>query len=80
MKGSIFHCVNHEETVLSEGDYYIINYHMVHEMDRYSLETPVLQNVLFNPGFIDRNLYTYTDFCELTGHYLIDSSFIPRRV
>lgn len=79
MKGAILHRVNQVETVLREGDYYIINYHVVHEMDKYSAETPVLQNVLFKPGLIDRYLYTCTDFCELTGHYLIDSSFIPGR-
>lgn len=79
LEGSILHRIDGEEMVINKGEYYIINYHVVHEMDKYSKETPLLQNVLFKPGFIDHYLYQCTDFCELTEHYLINSSFVPDR-
>ncbi len=72
VKGSAVHTFNEtEEQIISEGDFFIIDYRTAHgysSVDGGDLE---IINCLFQPRLIDNSLAYCRDFQTLLGHYLI---------
>lgn len=78
LKGSALHKINNsEEQLISEGDFFIIDYQTEHGYKSVGEGDLVLINCLFLPQFVDKSLTYCRDFRTLMRHYLIqiDSSY-----
>lgn len=71
MRGRAVHMFNGtEEQIISEGDYFIIDYRMIHSYRSLDGELAVI-NCLFLPRLIDKSLAYCESFETLLRHYLI---------
>ncbi len=74
VKGKAVHILNDAESIISEGDYFILDYNSQHSY--YSVngcEFAVI-NCLFKPEFIDKSLAKCRNFSEVVNNYMIKHS------
>ena len=70
-KGSVEHTINGHTEILSEGDYFIVDYgtkHQYHSVDNCQIS---VINFLFYPNFIDRTLGQWDNFEKVVNSYLV---------
>ena len=70
-KGSIEHTINGSTEILSEGDYFIVDYGTQHEYHSLDNSKISVINLLFYPYFIDRTLGQWDNFEKVVNSYLI---------
>lgn len=81
VKGSAVHTFNEtEEQIISEGDFFIIDYRTVHSYKSVDGGDFEIINCLFQPRLIDNSLAYCRDFQTLLGHYLIQIGSSSRHV
>lgn len=75
LSGSANHTVEGMNTVLSKGDFFIIDYHKHHKYQQIG-ETPfTIMNCLFLPALIDETLTGCEQLSEVVKNYLIKLDF-----
>ena len=75
LSGSAVHVMNGEETKISKGNYYIIDYDTKHDYRKINNEPFVIVNCLFLPEFIDKTLVKCRRFYDVMNNYLIHHSY-----
>ncbi len=70
-EGSAVHTLNSKQTIISKGDYYIIDYGGVHGYTSTDGKPFEVINCIFKPEFIDKTLRYCQNFQLLLRHYLI---------
>lgn len=72
LKGSAVHIFNEtEKQIISEGDFFIIDYKTNHSYKSVGNRNFSVINCLFLPSFIDKSLIYCRDFQTLLRHYLL---------
>lgn len=75
LHGSAVHKFNEsEQDIISEGDYFIIDYHTIHSYQSMNNSDFSVINCLFIPQLVDKSLAYCRDFQTLLRHYLIQIS------
>lgn len=75
LEGKAVHKIgNSEEHIISEGDFFIIDYRTVHSYKGFKNMPFKVINCLFTPEFIDKSLAYCKDFQTLLRHYLLQIS------
>ena len=75
LEGNATHTTEGITTVLSKGDYFIIDYNRYHEYQQIG-DTPfVIMNCLFLPSLIDETLTGCEELSEVVRNYLIKLDF-----
>ena len=74
-QGTALHILNDNETVVKEGDYFIIDYGAFHKYKTIGNTNFEIVNVLFKPEIIDRTLVDCMSFQDLINNYLIRFSY-----
>ncbi len=69
--GSARHRIGNYETVMSKGNYYIVDYDTEHSYSSISDEPLEIINICFHPRLIDKSLAHCRSFNELLRNYLI---------
>ena len=75
LSDSAVHVMNGEETKISKGNYYIIDYDTKHDYRKINNEPFVIVNCLFLPEFIDKTLVKCRRFYDVMNNYLIHHSY-----
>ena len=70
-QGEAVHTLNGEKSVISKGDYFIIDYGAVHGYSSTGSTPLRIINCLFMPEFIDRTLYKCRDFSDVVNNYML---------
>jgi len=73
--GQALHTLNDIETIVNKGDYYIIDYGVMHKYKMINEKTFDIINILFKPRLIDETLQNCNRFQDLINHYLIKVSY-----
>lgn len=72
LKGSAVHKINDlNAEIITEGDYFIIDYHTMHSYESVDGGEFKVINCLFLPQFVDKSLIYCKDFRTLLCHYMI---------
>lgn len=74
-QGRAIHTLNSKETLICEGDYFIIDYGAYHKYTKISDCDYEIINVLFKPEFIDKSLIGCKSFRDLINNYTIKFSY-----
>ncbi len=69
--GSARHRIGDHETIMSKGNYYIVDYDTEHSYSSISDEPLEIINICFHPKLIDKSLANSKSFNELLRNYLI---------
>lgn len=69
-EGTISHTVNGKTTVLSQGQYFFLDYNDSHSYKALS-DSVLVVNIIFKPTIIDRSLSFCKDSYTLLHHYMI---------
>lgn len=74
VEGKAVHILNDTESIISKGDYFILDYNSQHSY--YSLNGCrfAVINCLFKPEFIDKSLSKCRNFSEVVNNYMIKHS------
>ena len=75
LSGQATHTLDGVSSVLSKGDYFIIDYHKSHEFTQIGDERFTIMNCLFVPQFIDETLKDCQQLGEVVNSYLIKFDF-----
>ena len=70
-QGSMEHYLDGQRSVLSTGDYFIVDYGTRHAYHQISEESLQVVNLLFYPGFLDRTLSGSKRFEDVVNSYLL---------
>lgn len=70
-EGEAVHTLNGEESVISRGDYFIIDYGAVHGYRSIGNAPLKIINCLFMPEFIDKTLYKCKNFSDVVNNYML---------
>ena len=71
VSGEARHYLNGDERIISEGDYFIMDYDAMHSYVRKSEKKFEVINCLFVSDFIDRTLKSKHSFSEVVNNYMI---------
>lgn len=70
-QGEAVHTLNGETSIISKGDYFIIDYGAVHGYSSTSSTPLEIINCLFMPEFIDKTLSKCRDFSDVVNNYML---------
>lgn len=71
VKGQAMHRLNDEERIISQGDYFIIDYDSAHSYKTIDDRELLIINCLFKPEFIDTSLMKCRNFSEVVNNYMV---------
>lgn len=75
LSGQATHTLDGVSSVLSKGDYFIVDYHKSHSYEQMGTEPFTVINCLFIPRFIDETLKGSRELGEVVNNYLIKFDF-----
>lgn len=75
LDGSANHTAEDHSTVISKGDFFIIDYHKYHKYQQIGTTPFTVMNCLFLPSLIDETLAGCEQLSEVVKHYLIKLDF-----
>lgn len=70
-EGTAIHTIGSTQTIISTGDYFIVDYEQEHSYQSLQNSPLTIINVLFRPSLIDQSLVYCRSFHTLLRHYLI---------
>ena len=70
-EGSALHTIRNAETVITKGNYFIVDYNTEHSYVSINNAPLRIINILFNPRLLDRTLENCKSFNSMLEHYLI---------
>ena len=70
-EGSALHTIRNTETLIKEGNYFIVDYNTEHSYVSINNAPLRIINILFNPRLLDRTLENCGSFNTMLEHYLI---------
>lgn len=70
-EGTAIHTIGATQTIISKGDYFIVDYEQEHSYQSLQNAPLTIVNVLFRPSLIDNSLVYCRSFHTLLRHYLI---------
>lgn len=68
--GSAVHVLNGVESVIYEGNYFILDYNGLHSYRQCTNKKLIIINCIFKPEFIDKTLYKCRGFNDVVNNYM----------
>lgn len=77
LDGKINHIINGNSSILSAGDFALIDYGTFHNFSKLDNETCSVINILFYPSFIDTSLSNSANFTDILNSNILRSNTVP---
>lgn len=74
VSGNAVHILNNTKSIITKGDYFILDYNSEHSYYSLNDSELIIVNCLFKPDFIDSSLSKCRNFSEVVNNYMIKHS------